>query len=73
VELSANDDHIMLVVTDNGIGITREQMSKANSFGLLGMRERVYGWQGEVRIEGNHNRGTAITVIIPKVRERSTG
>ena len=73
VELSEYDDHIMLVIIDNGVGITREQMSKANSFGLLGMRERVYGWQGEVHIEGSHKKGTVITVTMPKVRESSTG
>ena len=73
VELSEYDDHLMLIIADNGVGITREQMSKANSFGLLGMRERVYGWQGEVHIEGSHKKGTVITVTIPKVRESSTG
>ena len=67
------DDHLMLIIADNGVGITREQMSKANSFGLLGMRERVYGWQGEVHIEGSHKKGTVITVTIPKVRESGSG
>ena len=68
--LSDQGGSIMLEIADNGVGITEEQLSKANSFGLLGMRERVQICNGELRISGSQNAGTTITVIIPKDREK---
>ncbi len=56
---------IMLEITDNGIGITEEDLSKPNSFGLLGMRERVYPLEGKVTVRGIKNKGTTVEVIIP--------
>lgn len=70
--LSDQGDSIMLDITDNGVGITEEHMSKANSFGLLGMRERVQICDGEFRISGSPNAGTTITVIIPKDMEKNS-
>jgi len=70
VTLSDQGDSIMLDISDNGVGITEEHMSKANSFGLLGMRERVQICNGEFRISGSPNAGTTITVIIPKDKEK---
>ena len=64
--LSEEDDRYVLFIRDNGIGITKEQLGKANSFGILGMRERAYAWKGEVFIEGRVNKGTTIKVVIPK-------
>ncbi len=66
VTLSDHRGSVMLEIADNGVGITEEHMSKANSFGLLGMRERVQICNGELRISGSQNAGTTITVIIPK-------
>jgi two-component system, NarL family, sensor histidine kinase UhpB len=68
--LCERDDNFVMMISDNGIGITKEQLSKANSFGLLGMRERVYAWKGDVFIEGTQNKGTTIKVIIPKDGEK---
>jgi len=68
VKATLNDrgDSILFEIADNGVGITKEQMSKADSFGLLGMRERVQICNGEMRIAGSQNSGTTITVTIPK-------
>jgi signal transduction histidine kinase len=68
--LSDKGGSIILVIADNGVGITTENLAKANSFGLLGMRERVQSCNGEVRITGVQNAGTTITVIIPKGIEK---
>jgi two-component system sensor histidine kinase UhpB len=56
---------IILEIADNGIGITEKDISKANSFGLQGMRERVYPWGGKVTVSGVENKGTIVEVIIP--------
>ncbi|MBL0122596.1 MAG: PAS domain S-box protein [Betaproteobacteria bacterium] len=55
---------LILEVRDNGIGITGENRRKAASFGLIGMRERVYALNGELLIESQGN-GTLIHVAIP--------
>jgi len=65
--LSDQGGSIILEIADNGIGITNEHLSKPNSFGLMGMRERVQSCNGEIRIAGSQNAGTTITVIVPKV------
>ncbi len=56
---------VLLEVSDNGIGMTNEQAAQSKSFGLLGMRERVYPWGGQVTISSAQNRGTTVTVRIP--------
>lgn len=60
-----NDDAITLEIIDNGRGISKEQLSKPQSFGIIGMRERVYPWGGEVKITGNKNAGTSVKVVMP--------
>ena len=69
--LSEEVDSIILEITDNGVGITKNNLSKTNSFGLLGMRERVQISNGEVRITGSQSAGTTITVKIPKHKDIS--
>ncbi len=63
--LTVEDGKIVLELHDNGVGITAEQMSKSNSFGLLGMRERLYHLDGTLSIHGEEQRGTTLTAIIP--------
>lgn len=63
--LIKDDEHIILEVSDNGIGIQPEHLNKPNSFGLLGMRERVIPWNGTVTIGKAGSRGTVIQVIVP--------
>jgi signal transduction histidine kinase len=63
--LKARDDMITLDVKDNGRGITEEEIANPNSFGLLGIRERVNFLGGDVAISGMRNKGTTIDVNIP--------
>jgi signal transduction histidine kinase/CheY-like chemotaxis protein len=63
--LTKRDNSIVLEIADNGIGITQDQLVKAGSFGILGMRERVYPWKGSVSIVSSMNQGARITVSIP--------
>ena len=65
--LTQVSDSIILEVTDNGEGITDDELFKPQCFGLIGMRERVYPLDGKVEISGNKNNGTTIKVIIPQV------
>ncbi len=63
--LKATVKKVLLVVRDNGRGITDEQREKPHSFGLLGIRERVAYWGGDVRITGEPGKGTVVHVSIP--------
>jgi len=65
VSLKLSGSRIRLIVKDNGKGITEEHMAKAGSFGLLGIRERVSYWGGEVSITGEQGKGTTVDVRIP--------
>ena len=58
-------DAVILTVRDNGRGITEEQIAGSHSFGLLGIRERVRFWGGEVTITGVPDAGTAVIVKLP--------
>ena len=61
---------LSLEVRDNGKGITEEQISGSKSLGLIGIRERVRRWDGEVLIHGSPGAGTVIRVTIPVARSR---
>jgi signal transduction histidine kinase len=69
ISMKATDEKVQLTVKDNGKGITREQMTKPNSFGLLGIRERVEYWGGEVVIKGKSGEGTTVSVVMPLIQK----
>ncbi|PMS21713.1 sensor histidine kinase [Trinickia dabaoshanensis] len=65
VSLMRHDDHVLLIVQDNGAGFDLSTPRKLNSFGLSGLRERAYLVAGEVAIESSPGYGTSIKVRIP--------
>lgn len=65
VMLREDEGKIILKITDNGKGITREQLRKPQSFGLLGMRERVHSIGGTLSIRGLRDGGTSVKVTVP--------
>jgi len=59
-------DCVTAMVKDNGKGFDPKKISQdGESFGLLGMRERVSLLQGELGIDSQIGTGTKITVKIP--------
>lgn len=65
VTLSGRDGELVTTVTDNGKGITEKEISDSRSFGLIGMRERVSSFGGEVNISPLPGGGTCVRVIMP--------
>ncbi len=57
--------YLLLEVTDNGFGISNEQVKNPKSLGIISMKERALILGGEVSIEGIPNKGTTVTVQIP--------
>jgi PAS domain S-box-containing protein len=55
---------LRLVVDDDGIGISEDDLRKPQSFGLLGMRERVRAAGGTLRIDGEPHGGTTLQVEV---------
>jgi len=56
---------LTLTIRDNGRGITKAEMSSADSIGLLGMRERARLLGGHVTITGARGRGTRVAITVP--------
>jgi two-component system sensor histidine kinase UhpB len=65
VSLKEKDTNLELRVRDNGRGITKEQISDPKSFGLIGIRERVHPWEGQVKISSRPGKGTTVVVRMP--------
>ena len=65
IELSKKDGHLWFKIADNGCGICGDDFIKRQSCGLIGMRERVRGLQGELQVSGNAGKGTCIEAQIP--------
>lgn len=56
---------LIFSIIDNGIGIKPENLTGSHSFGIIGMKERIKYWQGDISFVGKDT-GTTITVTIPK-------
>ena len=63
--LKSSAGTITMAIHDNGRGIQEKQISDPHSFGLMGIRERVYSLVGDVTIHGSEMMGTGVTVTIP--------
>jgi len=57
--------YFVLVIEDNGKGITEKEKTEAQSLGILGMRERAHLIGGEIDIKGLEGKGTVVTVRVP--------
>jgi PAS domain S-box-containing protein len=69
VELRREDNRAVLVIADNGRGITPREIEDVRSLGLLGMRERALLLGGDLTIVGRRGEGTIVTVNLPLHRK----
>jgi PAS domain S-box-containing protein len=69
VELKQEEKRVKLTVSDDGIGFdvtsTQKRASLGESFGLLGMQERVALVGGTIEIESILSRGTKVAAFFP--------
>jgi signal transduction histidine kinase len=62
----AKRDHVLWIeIADNGKGISAEALNATSKFGLLGMRERVLVFGGEVIVTGAPGQGTTVKIKVP--------
>jgi len=59
------DSQLLITIRDDGRGIAAADMEKAQSLGLIGMRERVWAMHGEISISGDDPPGTRIDIVLP--------
>lgn len=57
---------LVLVIQDNGKGIAGNVLSDHRSLGLIGMRERVHAFGGNITISCPPDGGTVVTARIPR-------
>ena len=60
------EESFVLEIRDNGRGITEEEILNSESLGLLGMKERVLTFRGELSISSEPGGGTALVLQIPR-------
>ncbi|HQJ09793.1 MAG TPA: histidine kinase, partial [Deltaproteobacteria bacterium] len=71
ITLKLTRSFVELMVSDNGQGIMRSDIRKADSFGILGIRERTSLLGGKVTIAGRKGKGTTLRVRIPLSQSQS--
>lgn len=55
----------LLEVRDNGVGFDAKEVAAKNTFGLLGMRERVLGLCGTMSMSSEDGKGAILRVVFP--------
>ena len=65
LSLDRSNHDLLVTIRDNGRGIRPQDLEKAESLGLIGMRERVWALQGEITIAADELPGTRIDIVIP--------
>ncbi len=68
INLYQVDSSLLLTIRDDGRGIVPADMEKAQSLGLVGMRERVANMRGDITISGDDSPGTRIDIALPLQR-----
>jgi PAS domain S-box-containing protein len=65
VRLQEHGGHVVLEVNDNGRGISKDEISAPDSYGMIGMQERANLLNGFISIVGEKEKGTRVMISIP--------
>ncbi|MBM7703967.1 sensor histidine kinase [Metabacillus iocasae] len=71
VKIEFNEKHAILIVKDNGQGFDPEK-KKENSFGLMGMKERVDLLDGTISVHSKIGQGTLVIIHVPIIHVPDT-
>jgi len=69
IEIVNGSDHLELIISDDGVGISKAARNKPRSFGLRGIHERAAYLGGTVRIASSASNGTQISICVPLVAD----
>jgi len=65
IEVCMDGERLLMRIADNGVGLFPGCRRKPNSFGLLGIGERVSTLSGEFKVDSHPGEGTVLTISIP--------
>lgn len=65
VELIKSDRNYCFKIADNGCGFDIDKSGRLDSYGMMGMRERVALINGELSIQSKVGKGTSIIITLP--------
>lgn len=65
IRMFRSGSSILLIIKDNGIGISEEKIKSPESFGLMAMRERAYSINATLDIHRMSEGGTEIIISVP--------
>jgi two-component system, NarL family, sensor histidine kinase UhpB len=65
VSLCKKDGNLVLEISDNGCGITPEQVSSPKAYGMIGMQERARICRGTLVVGGESGSGTILQLTVP--------
>ncbi|MEI8324658.1 MAG: ATP-binding protein [Betaproteobacteria bacterium] len=65
IDVSDHENVLTVEISDNGRGISHEDLEKASAFGIKGLRERAKTVGGWLDISRNEGAGTSVIVSIP--------
>lgn len=65
IELSDTEGVLTLEITDDGVGISEQDLAKVGSFGIRGLKERARTVDGWLDVSAQTGRGTSIILSIP--------
>lgn len=65
IGLHKEENRLVMQIADNGVGIYPDCRRKTNSFGLVGIEERINALGGGLEIVSDPSKGTTLTVRLP--------
>ena len=69
IHISTHSDKFVLEISDNGIGFDVNHKVRNDSYGMIGMKERVLLLDGELNITSEQGKGTCLRVEMPYLAE----
>ena len=67
VQLSNPVGKLVMVIVDNGVGFDENNKGRQDSYGLIGMKERIFLLEGNLDITSKVGKGTSVRVEIPYI------
>lgn len=65
IDISDAEDFLTMEISDNGIGISDQQLKKSDAFGIRGLRERAKTVGGWLDVSTREGSGTSIILSVP--------
>ncbi|EPY07035.1 integral membrane sensor signal transduction histidine kinase [Paenibacillus alvei TS-15] len=67
VRVEVEEAMVRLEISDDGIGIDEHQLKQSSGTGMAGLKQRLQLVDGTLAIESGTHKGTALSLVIPRV------